>query len=117
VKWIATLITALLLVPTSLQAQHVIAKDSCGLIVEVCQKYGPCMHDTCAVLSIWNGNFVLTKRTLPSAHFPESFHSVRVVSRLTGEAASAESDGQNGGCRAPADDVGTRVMEWLSKTK
>jgi hypothetical protein len=64
-------------------AQDTIAQDTVGLVVEVKEKYGALLLDTCNILMLKDNQFVLVKKSLPSAWFPTSFHSVRVVARLS----------------------------------
>ena len=65
-----------------LYAQQVIAQDSTGLIVEVKEKYGGLIIDTCSVVMLHNNQFVLVKKEGSTGWFPASFHSVRIVERL-----------------------------------
>jgi len=72
---------AVALVPADEGAQE-IARDSAGLVVEFKEKYGPAVIDTGTVLMEYRGSFVLTKKDRPSAWFPISNYSQRVISRL-----------------------------------
>ena len=69
----------------------VIAQDTAGLVVEVKEKYGGVLIDTGTVLMYHTGQFVLTKKNGLSDWFPASFHSVRVLEKLTKE-VTHESD-------------------------
>ncbi|MBD3390496.1 MAG: hypothetical protein GF418_00620, partial [Chitinivibrionales bacterium] len=64
--------------------QQVIAQDSEGLIVEVKEKYGGIVVDTCTVVMLHDRQFVVVNREGGSGWFPASFHSVRIVGRLRG---------------------------------
>ncbi len=79
---IVVAVLALTAVPS--YAQQVIAKDSAGLVVEVKEKYGGRITDTCTVVMLHQNQFVLVKRDGNSAWFPSSFHSVRVLGSLAG---------------------------------
>ena len=61
----------------------VIAQDSVGLVVEVKEKYGGRRIDTCTVVSLYAGQYVLTRRDGRSDWYPTSWHSVRVIGRQT----------------------------------
>lgn len=70
------------LLAAAVRSQSVIAQDSAGLVVEVKEKYGGILMDTCTVVLIHGGMFVLVKRTGESRWFPTSFHSVRIIKHL-----------------------------------
>jgi hypothetical protein len=71
----------LLLAATSLLATE-IAKDSCGVIVELREKYGPTIVDTGTVLMVYDNNFVLTKFNQPAAWYPVANYAVTKTRRL-----------------------------------
>ena len=79
-SWIKICI-ACLTVLTFCQAQEVIAKDSLGMIVEVKEKYGGLLYDTCTVVMYYSGQFVLVKKTGRTGWYPASFHSVRILEK------------------------------------
>lgn len=58
--------------------QQVIAQDSAGLVIEVKEKYGALLTDTCTVIMEHDGDYVLVHRDRPSDHFPTCNHSVRI---------------------------------------
>lgn len=65
-----------------LDAQQVIAKDSVGLIVEVKEKYGGLIFDTCTVIMLFDNQFVLVHREGSTGWYPTSFHSIRLLGRI-----------------------------------
>lgn len=92
-KWTKTLTAFLVALAGTLSPlraqpaqQQTIAADSCGLIVRVCQKYGVCHAETCTVVMESNGQYVVTKRDGLSGWYPASWHSVRVIEKLSAPA-------------------------------
>ncbi len=75
-------ILILLILITSYSQQTVIAKDSNGLIVEIKEKYGGYVIDTCTVVMNYKGKFVLIHKDGTSAWYPASFHSIRIVKKI-----------------------------------
>ena len=90
-KWIAIII-ACLMAHTSPLAQEVIAADTLGMVVQIREKYGPTLTDTCTVLMYHAGQFVLVKKDGLSGWFPASFHSVRVMEKLSDRHGTETSD-------------------------
>ena len=83
-KWtiiFIALITAAISSP--LRAQQVIALDSNGLIVTLKERYGSYTLDTYVAVSLVAGQYVLVKKDERSGWFPASFHSVRVIRKLS----------------------------------
>ena len=64
------------------EENQLVARDSNGLIIEVKEKYGGTIIDTCTAVIFHQGNFVVIHREGVSAWFPSAFHSVRVLERL-----------------------------------
>jgi hypothetical protein len=62
-----------------------IAQDSCGVAVELREKYGPVINDTGTVIIIWNNYFVITKKDAPSAFYPVANYTVSNVKKLIKE--------------------------------
>lgn len=60
-----------------IHASDVIANDTNGVIVEVKEKYGGILLDTCTVVIVNGDCFVLVHRNRPASYFPVSFHSIR----------------------------------------
>lgn len=60
----------------------VIAHDSCGIVVELREKYGPVITDTGTVLSTINECFVLTKYNKPAAWYPVANYAVKPIGRI-----------------------------------
>jgi hypothetical protein len=54
----------------------IIAKDSIGIVVHLKEKYGAQTVDTCTIVSIYNGCFVLTKREGFPNYYPVENHSI-----------------------------------------
>jgi hypothetical protein len=65
--------------------QAVICQDSAGVIVEIKEKYGSLIVDTCTVVMFHEGQFVLVKRSGATGWFPSAFHSIRIIGRLAGD--------------------------------
>jgi hypothetical protein len=63
-------------------APQVIAADSNGVVVQVKEKYGSYVLDTCTVVMLMKGQFVLVHREGGSSWYPTSFHSVQVLESL-----------------------------------
>ena len=63
-------------------APQVIAADSNGVVVQVKEKYGSYVIDTCTVVMLMEGQFVLVHREGGSGWYPSSFHSVQVLRSL-----------------------------------
>ena len=61
-----------------------IAHDSCGIAVELREKYGPVVHDTGTVVTLWNNFFVVTKRDRPPALYPVGNYAVQKLTKLDG---------------------------------
>ena len=61
-----------------------IASDSCGVAVELREKYGPVVHDTGTVITLWNNFFVVTKRDRPPALYPIGNYAVQKLTKLDG---------------------------------
>ena len=70
---------------------QVIAADSNGVVVQVKEKYGSYVIDTCTVVMLTEGQFVLVHREGGSGWYPTSFHSVQVLQSL-GQAAKPGED-------------------------
>lgn len=79
-KWIGICIACLTALTLS-RAQETIAKDSTGMIVEVKEKYGGVLYDTCTVVMYFEDSFVLVKRSGRTGWYPSSFHSVRILEK------------------------------------
>ncbi len=79
-----TLIITLLATFIIQAGQDLVAKDSNGLVVEVKEKYGITIVDTCTVVMNYNGQFVLVRRDGTSAWYPTSFHSIKIVGKVEG---------------------------------
>ena len=81
----AVLLGAAVLAPVRAASRgsvDVIASDSAGLVVMVKEKYGMSLTDTCTVVMLYRGNFVLVRREGGARWFPVSFHSVSVLKHL-----------------------------------
>ena len=76
-RWLAIFITLL-----STVALSQIARDSCGVVVEIREKYGPVWMDTATVVSMADGCFVLTKRAGLTGWYSMQNYSVRIIERL-----------------------------------
>lgn len=61
-----------------------VAADSCGFVVELREKYGPVVHDTGTVISIWNNFFVISKRDAPPALYPVGNYAVQKITKIKG---------------------------------
>ena len=61
-----------------------IASDSCGVAVELREKYGPVVCDTGTVVTLWNNFFVVTKRDRPPALYPVGNYAVQKLTKLDG---------------------------------
>jgi hypothetical protein len=61
-----------------------IAHDEDGFLVavELHEKYGPVVHDTGTVVSIWNGCFVVTHYNRPVTLYPIANYSVSKITKL-----------------------------------
>jgi hypothetical protein len=73
------------------ETSEVIAADSLGMQVMVKEKYGSYVLDTCTVVMLYKGNFVLVHRSRPSGWYPTSFHSVQVVSKFSERADTTDT--------------------------
>jgi hypothetical protein len=71
-----------LLVALGASGQELVAKDSNGLIIEIKEKYGGSVFDTCTVVMKMGGNFIVVHKEGIAGYFPESFHSIRVRGKL-----------------------------------
>jgi predicted ATP-grasp superfamily ATP-dependent carboligase len=72
-----------LLVALGASGQELVAKDSNGLIIEIKEKYGGSVYDTCTVVMKMGGNFIVVHKEGIAGYYPESFHSVRVRGKIT----------------------------------
>jgi len=64
------------------EEDQLIARDSNGVVVVVKEKYGGATVDTCTVVILHDGKFVLVHRNGTSAWYPTDFHSVKVVRKV-----------------------------------
>ena len=76
-------------------APHVIAADSNGVVVQVKEKYGAYTIDTCTVVMLVQGQFVLVHRDRGSGWYPASFHSVQVLQNLSAEKGAKPQDAES----------------------
>ena len=79
-----TLIITVLVAFIIQAGQDLVAKDSNGLVVEIKEKYGITVVDTCTVVMNYNGNFVLVRKDGTSSWYPTSFHSIKIVTKVAG---------------------------------
>lgn len=89
-----------LLIPMSIWAEgdnELIAKDSLGLIIEVNEKYGGTFLDTCTAVVYHENEFVIDHYNGVTTWYPASFHTVRVIGRLTDIKAFPEDKKQLSG--------------------
>ena len=84
------LMTAIVILTTAIlvhaeQTPQVLAKDTTGVVVQVKEKYGTHLTDTCTVVMLVKNQFVLVHREGVSSWYPTSFHSVKIVRKLSAE--------------------------------
>ena len=60
-------------------ANSVLFKDSNGMVVDIKEQYSGSIIDTCTIVFLLNGNFVIVHRNKPASFFPQNRHSVRVI--------------------------------------
>jgi hypothetical protein len=60
---------------------ELIAKDSCGIIVELREKYGPAIIDTGTMIMTYNNFFVIVHRDFPSTFYPIANYSVSKITK------------------------------------
>ena len=75
---------------------ELIAKDRYGLVVEIKEKYGGAVIDTCTVVMYHGNQFVVVHRSGTTSWYPAEFHSVKVLRYLNKE-GTAFSSGEASG--------------------
>ena len=76
----------------SVYSQGTIAKDKEGLVVKIKEKYGGIFVDTCTVVMHYKGNFVLVRKDGRTSWYPASFHSLKIIKKLSAKKESHASD-------------------------
>ncbi len=79
--YVFLLMLIILLCAKHCNCQQLIAKDSNGLIVEIKEKYGNVIYDSCTIIMKHDGDFVVIHRDGTVGRYPETFHSLRVWKR------------------------------------
>jgi hypothetical protein len=62
-----------------------ISSDSCGIAVELREKYGPVVYDTGTVIMLYENCFVITKRDGASSWYPVGNYAVSKITKLLKE--------------------------------
>jgi hypothetical protein len=78
-------ILSILLLAACCWSSECIAKDSAGLVVEIREQYGSVIIDSCSVVMIHEGNFIIVKKSGLSGVYPVARHSVKILQRGNNE--------------------------------
>jgi hypothetical protein len=68
------------LIHAAQQETEIIGADSTGMIVELREKYGPVIYDTCTVLCTYKNYFVCTGKD-ETAWYPIANYSAKIIKR------------------------------------
>lgn len=83
----AVLAVGILLLPILFVHGQPIAQDSCGIIVEFREKYGPVVHDTGTVVMVRDNCWVITHRDGCTTWYPIVNYAISRITKLKQEEA------------------------------